>query len=227
MINKIKTLYNQVLKKNRMAIKSFSQDGEDLILWSFLKYKKNGFYIDIGAHHPLRFSNTHLFYKNGWRGINVDPTPGSMKMFDKLRPLDINLEVGVSDKSEDQIFYMFDEPALNSFDKEISLSRHNSSEYSIIDTKTIEIYTLDDIIEEYFPKSISQIDFLTIDAEGHDFNVIRSINLNKYKPRIIAIEIIELTINDILNDRIANYLSKYGYSMIAKCKRTAFFSYDE
>ena len=160
MINKIKALYNIVFKKNRLSIESFSQDGEDLVLWSFLKYKKNGFYIDIGAHHPLRFSNTHIFYKNGWRGINVDPTPGSMKMFNKFRPLDINLEVGISDKSEKHTFYMFDEPALNSFDKNVSLSRHDSGEYSIIDTKTIEVYSLDDIIERYVPKTISQIDFL-------------------------------------------------------------------
>ena len=52
-------------------------------------------FIDVGAHHPMRFSNTYLFYKKKWKGINIDPLPGSMKLFNKLRPRDINLELGV------------------------------------------------------------------------------------------------------------------------------------
>jgi len=67
--------------------KSYSQDGEDVVLASFYENMKNyrGFYVDIGAHHPVRFSNTWMFYKNGWKGINIDPTPGSMKAFNVIR----------------------------------------------------------------------------------------------------------------------------------------------
>ena len=58
---------------------SFSQEGEDLVLARIFEGKKNGFYVDIGAHHPTRFSNTHYFYRRGWSGINIDAMPGSMK----------------------------------------------------------------------------------------------------------------------------------------------------
>lgn len=79
----------------RYATKSYAQEGEDLLLRRIFEHKHNGFYVDIGAHHPFRFSNTYLLYKRGWRGINVDAMPGSIKLFAKFRPRDVNLECGV------------------------------------------------------------------------------------------------------------------------------------
>ncbi|MFM5955986.1 MAG: FkbM family methyltransferase, partial [Dolichospermum sp.] len=88
--------------------------------------------MDIGAHHPQRFSNTYYFYLKGWSGINIDAMPGSMKIFDDLRPLDINLEIPISDKSEILTYYEFDEPALNSFSLPLSQERIKTSNYKII-----------------------------------------------------------------------------------------------
>jgi len=224
-INKLILLIRKIFPLNSYSMSSYSQDGEDLILWSFLKYRKNGFYIDIGAHHPKRLSNTYKFYKNGWRGINIDPTPGSMRLFEKLRPLDTNIEIGISDNPGKIEFYMFNEPALNSFDRDLSLSRDNpsGSNVQIIETREVKVCTLDSIIESYVPSSISEIDFLTIDVEGYDFRVIKSINLEKYKPYIIAVEITELKLDDVINSDISIHLRNYGYSIIAMCKRTVFF----
>ena len=64
---------------------SYSQEGEDLVLRKIFKKQDKGFYVDVGAHHPKRFSNTFLLYKKGWNGINIDATPGSMKLFNKFR----------------------------------------------------------------------------------------------------------------------------------------------
>lgn len=92
-----------------------------------------GFFVDIGAHHPLRFSNTYKFYQNGWRGINVDPLPGIKKAFDKVRSRDINLELGISSANSYLNFYMFREPAFFSIDVEglgfEVLSSNNSDRY--------------------------------------------------------------------------------------------------
>ena len=74
---------------------SYSQNGEDRILHRIFENQKSGFYVDIGAHHPFRFSNTFLFYKMGWKGINVDAMPKSMEIFKRFRPRDINLELAV------------------------------------------------------------------------------------------------------------------------------------
>ena len=78
--------------------KSYAQDGEDVALAAFYDTQKGykGFYVDIGAHHPKRFSNTYFFYKKGWSGINIDAMPGSMHGFRLLRTRDINLEMGIS-----------------------------------------------------------------------------------------------------------------------------------
>jgi len=94
---------------------SFSQEGEDMILQRIFSGKNDGFFVDVGAHHPTRFSNTYLFYLKGWRGINIDAAPGSMTAFRKVRPADINIECPVSDKSDIATFYIFNEPALNTF----------------------------------------------------------------------------------------------------------------
>ena len=60
---------------------SYSQEGEDLVLRRYLEGRTSGFYVDVGAHDPKRFSNTHLFYERGWRGINIEPSPAAMKNF--------------------------------------------------------------------------------------------------------------------------------------------------
>src|SRR3989344_8600628 len=90
---------------------TYSQDGEDLIIKNLL-HKKKGFYVDIGAHHPYRYSNTYLLYKSGWHGINIEPTPKSKKLFDRLRDRDINLQVAAGKKSNLKL-YIFYDSALN------------------------------------------------------------------------------------------------------------------
>ena len=84
-----------------------------MILNRFFERKRNGFYVDVGAHHPKRFSNTYTFYKKGWRGVNIDAMPGSMEKFKKIRPRDINLEFAISNKNGTLVYHMFNEPALN------------------------------------------------------------------------------------------------------------------
>ena len=105
------------------ARKSYSQEGEDMILRRLFEKQKTGFYVDVGAHHPKRFSNTLFFYKKGWHGINIDAMPNSMSLFDKIRPRDINLEVPISEKKQKLKYYMFNEPALNGFSKELAEKR--------------------------------------------------------------------------------------------------------
>ena len=109
------------------ALKSYSQEGEDMILRRLFEKQQTGFYVDVGAHHPKRFSNTYFFYKKGWKGINIDAMPDSMKPFNKIRPRDINIEKPVSDKKQVLTYYAFNEPALNGFSKELSDERKNAN----------------------------------------------------------------------------------------------------
>lgn len=204
------------------STKIYSQEGEDIILNELLQNKSNGFYVDIGAHHPRRFSNTHLFYKKGWRGINIDAMPGSMKVFKRERPRDINLELGVSGRKGNMVYYMFDEPALNGFSGELSKERDKESNFKIIGKKKINTYPLSTILDRYLPKG-EKIDFISIDVEGLDLVVLKSNNWKKYSPKYVLIEYLNIDIESIMKDPLYSFLSKKGYKIVAKTFRTLIF----
>lgn len=197
---------------------SYSQEGEDLILYRIFEKKKNGYFVDIGAHHPRRFSNTYLFYKMGWSGINIDPTPGSMEAFKRERKRDVNLEIGVGTEEKILDFYMFDEPALNSFDKEVSLKRDKETDYSIINTVLVQILPLHIILEKNLPKG-QEIDFMSIDVEGLDVEILKSNNWNKFRPDFILIELL----NWSPENESQLYMESIGYEFFAKTFNTVFY----
>ena len=199
--------------------KIYSQEGEDIILSEFFPNKTDGVYVDVGAHHPMRFSNTHMFYKKGWRGINIDAMPGSMKAFERKRPRDINLEIGVSGKEGEMTFYMFDDPALNGFSMEISKDRDKNSNFEIIEERKIKTYPLSKILNKYLPKD-QKIDFMSIDVEGLDMMVLESNDWKRYSPRYLLVECIGDTVEDIMQDKIYRFLSEKGYKIVGKTYRT-------
>ena len=184
---KFKNILSQFKYSLRYRNISFSQEGEDILLKRIFSDKKNGFYIDVGAHHPIRFSNTYLLSKNGWNGINIDAMPGSMVPFNKNRPNDINIESPISDVQEELIFYIFNEPALNTFSKEEAIKKDGKNGYSIISKKKLFTKTLTEVLSENINKN-QKIDFISIDVEGFDFKVLKSLDLNIYRPEIILIE---------------------------------------
>ena len=199
----------------------YSQNGEDLILNRFLDNKKEGFFVDVGAHHPIRFSNTFLFYKKGWSGINIDAMPGSMAAFNKIRPKDINVEKGIALKNDKLTFYQFNESALNTFSKEEAFSK-NKDGYKIIKRNLIEVDTLENILDKYMPIN-TKIDFLNIDAEGKDEEVLISNNWVKYKPSYILIEILREVYLGKNNCSIKKFLKTKGYIPINKIYDTYIF----
>jgi len=210
---------------NDYGLGSYSQEGEDILLKRIFEYRpieKGGFYVDIGAHHPQRFSNTYFFYKRGWRGVNIDATPESMDLFNKLRPHDVNIECAVSDKSEILTYYLFNEPALNSFDYELSMKRIANPIYRIIEKKAIETKRLDELLAEHIgPKQ--EIDFFSIDVEGWDFNVLKSNNWELYRPRLVLVETLSKDIESMLETDTYKFMKMEGYKYYAKTVGTHFF----
>jgi FkbM family methyltransferase len=202
--------------KHELAV-AFSQEGEDLVLNRLFEGKSSGFYIDVGAHHPHRLSNTYMFYLEGWRGINIDAAPGSMSIFKKLRPTDINLEVAISDKEEILEYHHFDKPALNGFSSELSLRRAASGAARFLHKTCIATQTLEAILDEHLPSG-QQIDFLSVDVEGLDERVIRSSNWSKYRPAVVVCEDFPgKLIEDAITTPIARFLKSVEYDLFGKC----------
>ncbi|MFN4762870.1 FkbM family methyltransferase [Gillisia sp. Q332] len=224
---KVLNLYQEPIKNKHREIDiystlSYSQEGEDLILKRIFEGQKTGFYVDVGAHHPKRFSNTYLFYKLGWRGINIDAMPGSMKHFKEIRPNDINLEVAVSDKKEKLKYYMFNEPALNTFSKQEVEKKDGRGNYKVIDEVIIDTIPLSELLNKHL-KDNEQIDFLNIDVEGLDLDVLHSIDWSIHQPKTILVEELNNQIEKIYGSEIFKFLKSKDYILIAKTFNTLIF----
>ena len=180
------------------AIKSYSQEGEDMILNRIFEGKSNGFYVDIGAHHPRRFSNTHFFYKLGWSGINVEPNPDVVQIFNSERPRDKNLQCGVSSVDGSLKYYYFDDPALNTFDKDMVQSRLELTNYKLIKIEDIPVYRLDKILRDHISNQ-KRIDFLSVDVEGFDLLVLKSNNWSLFRPSCVVAEVLNVTLDEASN----------------------------
>lgn len=210
----------------RFGTKSYAQEGEDLILNRIFENQKTGFYVDVGAFHPVRFSNTYFFYKKGWRGINIDARPGSMKIFDKIRRKDINIETPVNDIEQELTYYMFNEPALNTFIESLAKEREGVRNYHITNLVKIKTQRLDDLLDKHLPKNTT-IDFLSIDVEGLDINVLKSNNWNKYRPKYVLAEGLDYDTNNPEDNATYKYLKTHNYSLYCKTVNTLFFKCDD
>lgn len=180
----------------------------------------SGFYVDVGAHHPRRFSNTYYLYKMGWRGINIEPMPGIVKKFNRIRPKDINLAIGAGAQDGEQAYYIFKEKALNTFSEELAKEYMKTSK--LIRTETIKIYTLKSILDKYLGDS-QVIDIMSIDAEGYDFQILKFNDWDKYSPKILMVETYEYYARNFINSDIAQFLFSKNYDLVAKTIHTCIF----
>lgn len=192
-----------------------------MILRRLFGEKRDGFYVDIGAHHPRRFSNTYHFYKRGWRGINIDAMPGSMKLFNRWRQRDINLEVAIGRSGQEARFFVLNDPAINSFDEELARSRATGF-YHIVEEKQLRMRALSDVLLEYLPNG-QHIDFLTVDVEGLDLDVLESNNWQLHRPTYVLAECWGTDIDEIRQNPIYRFLTEQGYEFVAKTVATLFF----
>lgn len=202
--------------------RSWSQEGEDMVLRRIFEGKMEGFYIDVGAHHPKRFSNTYFFYRRGWSGINIDAMPRSMQLFNKWRPRDINLEMGVAQASGTLDFYVFNEPALNGFSADLSRERDKASDsYRVKEVIKVDVSPLSEVLSKYLHKQ--EIDFLSVDVEGLDLDVLKSNDWSRYRPRIVLVELLESSLHGLENNPVTEFMKESGYALYGKQVNTVFF----
>jgi len=204
----------------------YSQYGEDMVLLSFLDSNsiENGFYVDIGAHHPWKFSNTAYFYKHGWSGINIEASPDLMKEISKYRTRDINIPIGVANEVGTLKFYEFVQPAFNSFDDSLANEKFSEGPRKLVNTREVSVRPLCDILDEHLPNG-REIDFLTIDVEGLDLEVLKSNNWEKYRPRFVLAED-DVKFSDLEHNKIYSYLTSKNYSLVARTLKTFVFELD-
>jgi len=199
---------------NRHFFGSFSQKSEDLIIDKYFKHKREGFYIDIGACHPKRFNNTKFFYDLGWHGINIEPNPTRIKLFFQERQRDINLNIGIGTTRKKSVFYEIEATGLSTFSKKEAESLLKIG-YKLKRKIIIQMFRLEEVMKKYVK---SDIDFMTVDAEAMDLEVLKSNSWDKYRPKLLCVETIDfidlLTNTKVTTHRketISNYLFGKGY----------------
>ena len=165
---------------------SYSISGVDLIIDRIFSKIRKGVYIDLGCNHPIKYNNTYLLHKRGWKGINIDSDSKSIEEFKKLRKKDHNVNELVSSKKNKIKYYFYHErSALNTVDPYL-VKKRKAKPKKIINLKT---KTLNSIIENS-PYKKSKINLLSVDIENHEYEALKNFKFNKYKIDCIIIELI-------------------------------------
>jgi len=200
---------------------TYAQHGDDIVIRCVFDSLgiDNPSYLDIGAHHPTNISNTKLFYDAGSRGINVEANPNLFSQFMVDRPYDINLNFGVGKESGFIPFYMIDNySGRNSFDFEtVNAFVQDYPEFSIKQVVDLPVMTVAQILSN---RTIP--DFLTIDVEGLDYDILKSIDFERYPFKVICVEVGG---SDKINyaDAVSSLLEENNYFSLIRCGANLIF----
>lgn len=170
------------------GVRSYSQCGEDVImdfLCSILGIAKPT-YLDIGAHHPKYLSNTYYFYRRGSRGVCVEPDPGLITALRRVRPEDVNLNVGIGASSGSAKFYVMATPTLNTFSEAEARRMEAKEGQRIAKIIDVEVYDVLRIYADHFRSQLPHI--ISLDVEGLDLAILKSMHLDSRRPKIICVE---------------------------------------
>jgi FkbM family methyltransferase len=188
---------------------SFSQFGEDLLLEHLLPPK--GFYVDVGAYHPVTFSNTWLFSLSGWWGIVVEPNPEMARLHRQRRPRGIVVESAIGAR-EGEARYLHHPEANNN-----RILNPKEKVEPGAKVNQVRVTTLGKILREFLPKG-QAVDLLCVDCEGMDVAVLRGNDWRLASPRVICAEAKDEAEEKILSRLLAprgyRLQARAGYSLI-------------
>lgn len=187
-----------LLKGKIVGYRTYSQFGEDKIVCALFENQNVGRYVDVGAHHPYRYSNTYLLFKKGWYGVNIDPNPDSIALFNKERPKDTNICAGVG-KGGILAYFQFSDPAVNSFNATEAEKWMKKEFLTFLGTRDIQVRPLSDLVQ-------GPVDLLCIDVEGMDLEVLKTHDW-QFPPKVVVVE----------GKDSQSYLEDKGYDLYKEC----------
>ena len=167
--------------------KSYSQCGEDLIVQFVFETMKiaRPTYLDIGGHHPTLLNNTYIFYQAGARGVNVEPDPALIGRFHRVRPADVNLKWGIGPEEGTLELHVMSIPTLNTFSAEQARRYCEEHGFRVVRKIPVPVKRFDQVVEQYFRRAP---DFVSLDAEGVDLPILKSIDFRKHRPHVVCVE---------------------------------------
>lgn len=221
---KIYLIYNLYIRHKCFLKRAhYSQWGEDLIIADFFKEKTKGTYLDVGCFHPFMYSNTCLLFQKGWRGINIDINSTSIDLFNIVRPNDLNLCTTINENKKDfKAYFDHSLSPINTLSKEYFENFKNKF-FKENFVKNIKSKSIDEILNL---AKLKNIDFVNVDVEGMDFEIIKQMIPNKIQPLLISIETHNVNGSKSQDcDNINNFLNNYGYKTLKRVGPTTIFKY--
>lgn len=203
-------------------IESYSSFGEDRLILKFLAKQPAGFYVDVGAHMPKDYSNTYALYQRGWRGIAIDPDPAAIDAFRLERAEDIALQLAVGTKPGKVTLHLFSDRSMNTVDDELFAKTLQNPRKRHQGDIVVERQTLAAILSQHVPIGRS-VDFLNVDCEGADLDVLRSNDWARFHPRLIAVEDLDLDLERVVESRIFRFLRPLGYRLVSHLHYTSLY----
>lgn len=219
MLKKIKNYLSIIKRQIKYKKNSYSFNSVDLIVDYIFKTKKKGFYLDVGAQHPVSNNNTFLLFKKGWSGINIDLDKKNIDLFNIARPKDTNLNYAISDSEKEvDLFFYHDTSPINTLNEKVS----NFQQAKVNKIKKIKTKILNNVLDNLNFKN--HIDYMNLDVEGHEIQVLKGFNINKYRPSVISVEYLDLNmkklefknndVNNILNSDLYKYFIQNNYYFV-------------
>tara|TARA_B110000483_G_scaffold114740_1_gene139224 strand:- start:741 stop:1457 length:717 start_codon:yes stop_codon:yes gene_type:complete len=219
-LNKIYLNLQNIYKKIILQDKYYSFSGVDIVLKKIFYQQEKGFYIDVGCQNPIKNNNTYLLYKKGWEGINIDLDKDNIDLFNSARPKDSNFNKAISSEIKNvELYFYHKKSPINTIDKKTS----DFQKAKVTSIKKINTDTLDNIILNSKYKNHT-FDLLSIDVEGHELDVLKGFDLDKYSPKVIVVEYLDLnvskleiknlSIENVLNSEIYKYLISKNYILV-------------
>jgi hypothetical protein len=204
----------------------FGQNGEDILIKPYLRKFSRAHYLDLGAHHPFRFSNTALLWMNGWNGVNVDANPRSIEIFSKKRKSDTSIHAAIvthkehTEGTKEVIFYL-DANEIGSSRNQISA--RGSTQPTRRDQVQIKVPAM--TVEEILCAcDLEQTEYLNVDLEGIDEKIIREFDFENFRPTVITIEDHQSCIEHVISSPISDYMFAKDYVLVARCFMTSVFA---
>ncbi|MEI8314791.1 MAG: FkbM family methyltransferase [Verrucomicrobiota bacterium] len=195
----------------RLVFGSYSQYGEDLIIDAIVG-KEKLFYVDIGANHPINLSNTYRFYRRGGTGINIEPDPTVFPLLASCRTKDINLQIGVSTLERVLPFYRMSANTLSTFNK---ADADSHDDYQINEVIQVPVRPLAAILSDHIPSG--GIDFMSIDAEGYEMEIIESNNWERFRPLVLMLEI------NRNEQKLVDFMERLDYALVVNNETNGIF----
>jgi FkbM family methyltransferase len=219
----LESLHDRLYYSHALKRGSFSQHGEDVFLLSYFARETRGCerrYVDVGANHPFKISNTYLLYMNGWSGVTIEPIEALWRKHKALRPRDTALMCGVGHAAGSMTFYELSPRCLSTFSKDWVdelVSRRRG--VRVLRAEQVEIQTLSEICARHVGSG--KIDVLSIDVERLDNHVLMGMDWARWQPTIILVEVGD---SDLSADA-AQYLAARGYRLLTSLGCNAVFEW--